>query len=244
MTDVPVLSLQAVTKKFGGLIAVDQLSFDVMEHEVFGLIGPNGSGKTTVLNLISGFLKLTTGIIELHRKRISGFSAAQTARIGISRTFQLIRMLPTMSVGENIAAFGVFGHRRYWGAELDYRIDQLLEKVALSGKKDQSVSELTYIDQKRVELARALIADPQLLLLDEWLSGLNSAEMQIGIELIQDIRREGRTIIFVEHYMDAVRSLCDRCVVMNSGIKIAEGTPETVLSDKEVISAYLGDDDA
>ena len=153
-------------------------------------------------------------------------------------------MLPSLTVLENVAAGGVFGHSRRWGGELDDYARDLLRRVGLQGAGDSPVSALTYIDQKRVELARALASDPKVLLLDEWLAGLNPTELRTGIALIEQLRAEGRTIIIVEHVMDAIRSLCDRCVVMNSGAKIAEGTPREVLADAEVIRAYLGDADA
>jgi ABC-type branched-subunit amino acid transport system ATPase component len=238
------LSIRNVSKNFGGLVAVDGMSFDVGEREVLGLIGPNGSGKTTMLNLISGALKPSSGQVALFGREISGRSPNRIARHGVARTFQLVRMLPGMTVLENVAAGGVFGHRRYWAAKLHRRAQYLVEQVGLSGKAEMPVAALTYIDQKRVELARALISDPKLLLLDEWLAGLNPSEMKIGIKLVSGLRFEGRTVVVVEHYMDAVRSLCDRCVVMNSGAKIAEGPPEEVLADAEVVRAYLGDDDA
>jgi len=137
----------------------------------------------------------------------------------------------------------VFGHSRRWGRELDDFARDLLQRVGLQCAGDASVATLTYIDQKRVELARALASEPKVLLLDEWLAGLNPTELRTGISLIEKIRAEGRTVIIVEHVMDAIRSLCDRCVVMNSGTKIAEGTPREVLADAEVIRAYLGDGD-
>lgn len=239
-----VLSLRGVTKRFGGLVAVNSMDFDVAEHEVVGLLGPNGSGKSTTLNLISGALPLTSGNISLWGNRISGLPAQAINHKGVSRTFQLVRLLPSMNVRENVVAGAVFGHRRRWGQDAQDHAEQLLEKVGLGGKGDMSLGQLTYIDTKRVELARTLASDPKVLLLDEWLAGLNPTELQIGITLIKSLRDEGRTIILVEHVMDAIRSLCDRCVVMAAGTKIAEGTPAQVLSDKEVIRAYLGDDDA
>jgi branched-chain amino acid transport system ATP-binding protein len=238
------LSIRNVTKNFGGLVAVDNMSFDIKEREVVGLIGPNGSGKTTMLNLISGELKPGSGHIRVFGWEISGRPAHRVARHGVARTFQLIRILRSMTVMENVAAGGVFGYRRYWGAKLNRRVKYLIQHVGLGGKEQMPVVALTYIDQKRVELARALISDPKLLLLDEWLAGLNPAEMKIGINLVSGLRYEGRTIVVVEHSMDAIRSLCDRCIVMNSGAKIAEGSPENALNDPEVVRAYLGDDDA
>jgi ABC-type branched-subunit amino acid transport system ATPase component len=238
------LRVERVTKRFGGLVAVDNMSFELSKNEVLGLIGPNGSGKTTMLNMISGALKPTAGAILLHGKDISAAPASEIATCGIARTFQIVRMLPSLTVLENVAAGGVFGHSRRWGRELDDYARDLLQRVGLRGVDDVSVAALTYIDQKRVELARALASDPKVVLLDEWLAGLNPTELRTGIALIEQIRADGRTIVIVEHVMDAIRSLCDRCVVMSSGVKIAEGTPRDVLADAEVIRAYLGDDDA
>lgn len=242
--DAPVLSLRGATKRFGGLVALNDLSFDVAEHEVLGLIGPNGSGKSTTLNLISGALRPTSGGISLRGTPIEHLAAQDIARRGIARTFQLVRLLPSMSVLENVKAGAVFGHRRRWGAEADAHAMRMLELVGLDRRAYAHIGELTYIDTKRVELARVLASEPKVLLLDEWLAGLNPTELEQGITLIRRLRDDGRTVILVEHVMDAIRSLCDRCVVMSSGAKIAEGTPDQVLSDPNVIRAYLGDDDA
>ncbi|MDP3084913.1 MAG: ABC transporter ATP-binding protein [Rubrivivax sp.] len=244
MRDRIVLDVQNVSKHFGGLRAVDQISFSVREHEVMGIIGPNGSGKTTMMNLISGALKPTSGDIYLDDHLISGRPARDIARAGVARTFQLVRVLPSLTVLENVMAGAVFGHKRLWGREARKYAQRQLERVGMSEAIGLPVSALTYIDEKRIELARALASDPEILLLDEWLAGLNPTELQTGIELIKSLRDDGRTVVIVEHVMDAIRSLCDRCVVMNSGAKIAQGTPEQALSDKEVIRAYLGDDHA
>lgn len=239
-----VLSVAGATKKFGGLVAVNEVSFDINEGELIGLIGPNGSGKTTLLNLISGALKPTSGNISLNGALISGQPAHRIAQQGISRTFQLVRVLPGLTARENVIAGAVFGNKRAWGEEAAVLAESLLEKVGLSDRGDSPTGAMTYIDQKRLELARALAGSPSVLLLDEWLAGLNPSELRIGISLIRDLRNEGLTIIMVEHVMDAIRSLCDRCVVMSSGVKIADGEVNAVLADPEVVRAYLGDADA
>jgi len=238
----PVLRVVGATRRFGGLVAVGEMHFDVAEHEVLGLIGPNGSGKTTMINLISGALRPSAGEILLQGRPIAGRRADRIAAAGIARTFQLVRILPGLTVLENVMAGAVFGHSRHWGAALERRAHALLAQVGLQGRAAAMPGELTYIDQKRMELARALAGDPRLLLLDEWLAGLNPTELQTGIALIRDLRGEGRTIILVEHVMHAIRSLCDRCVVMNSGRKIAEGPVAQVLQDAEVVRAYLGEE--
>ncbi len=238
------LSVSDARRVFGGLVAVNDVSFEVRQGELLGLIGPNGSGKTTMLNLISGALKPSAGEIRLDGTRISGLPAHAISRQGVARTFQLVRVLPSMNAEENVMAGAVFGHMRVWGSEAQKLARSMLDRVGLGNRAHTPVAAMTYIDQKRVELARALASNPRVLLLDEWLAGLNPSELKIGIGLIDELRSEGRTIIMVEHVMDAIRSLCDRCVVMNGGRKIAEGDVEQTLSDPEVVRAYLGDDDA
>ena len=239
-----VLSVKNVTKRFGGLVAVSDMTFDVAEHEMVGVIGPNGSGKTTMMNMISGAFAPTQGRIALKGREISNLPPQRISREGIGRTFQLVRLLPGLSVLENVMAGAVFGHRRRWGRDAEDFAHDLLDRVGLDAMSHAPISALTYIDQKRVELARTLAGEPEVLLLDEWLAGLNPTELETGIELIHALRDEGRTVVMVEHVMDAIRSLCDRCVVIASGEKIAEGSPDEVLGDREVIRAYLGDDDA
>ena len=239
-----VLSVKNVTKRFGGLVAVSHMTFDVAEHEMIGVIGPNGSGKTTMMNMISGAFKPTEGRITLKGREISGMPPQKISREGVGRTFQLVRLLPGLSVLENVMAGAVFGHRRRWGRDAEDFAHDLLDRVGLDAMSHAPVSALTYIDQKRVELARTLAGEPEVLLLDEWLAGLNPTELETGIELIHALRDEGRTVVMVEHVMDAIRSLCDTCVVMNSGAKIAEGDTAEVLANPEVVKAYLGEDHA
>ena len=244
MNSAPLLSVEKVRKAFGGLVAVNDVDFTVKQSELIGLIGPNGSGKTTMMNLISGALKPTSGTVRLAGEVISGMPAHKIAQRGVARTFQLVRILPSLSAIENVIAGAVFGHVRAWGDDAYREAEVLLERVGLGGRGNVPTGSMTYIDQKRLELARALASNPRLLLLDEWLAGLNPSELKIGIELIRDLREDGRTIIMVEHVMDAIRSLCDRCVVMSSGVKIADGSVHDVLSQPEVVSAYLGTEDA
>ena len=239
-----ILAVEDLRKAFGGLVAVNDVSFNVKDGELLGLIGPNGSGKTTMLNLVSGALKPSSGKIILDGNQIEGQPAYKIARLGVARTFQLVRILPSLTAAQNVVAGGVFGHLKTWGDEANEMARILLERVGLADSIDVPTSAMTYIDQKRLELARALASNPRILLLDEWLAGLNPSELKIGIDLIRNLRNDGTTIIMVEHVMDAIRSLCDRCVVMSSGIKIADGDVREVLSDPEVVRAYLGDDHA
>ena len=238
------LEVQGLRKAFGGLVAVDDLSFSINRGELIGLIGPNGSGKTTVLNLISGALSADAGAIRFKERDLVRVSAHRIARLGVARTFQLVRVLESMPVIENVMVALAFRRNPLTGMQAEHAAVALLARVGLADKAALPAGQLTYIDQKRLELARALALEPDLLLLDEWLAGLNPTELGEGIALIRSLRDTGLTIILVEHVMDAIRSLCDRCIVMNVGRKIAEGPPASVLADREVVRAYLGDADA
>ncbi len=244
MTIGPLLAIRGLRKSFGGLQAVHGFDLDVPEGSIVGLIGPNGSGKTTVLNLVTGEIAPDGGTVQLDGREMIGLPAFRVCRARIARTFQLVRILPGMTTRENVLIGRLFGAAPTTPRHAGREIDALLDRVGLADRADQAGAQLTYIDQKRVELARALATQPRLLLLDEWLAGLNPAELQIGIELIRRIRGEGVAIVMIEHVMEAIRALCDHVVVMSAGGLIASGAPDAVLHDPEVARVYLGDDDA
>ena len=240
----PLLEVNDLSRRFGGLKAVEGLSLHVGKGEIVGLLGPNGSGKTTALNLISGALQPDRGSVKLDGHETAGASNFKVARLGIARTYQLVRLFKTMSVLENVVAGMSFTHERRFGAEANTDASELLERVGLAARASQRAEDLTYIDQKRLELARCLASRPRVLLLDEWLAGLNPTELLQAIELVRSLKHDGVSILMVEHVLEAVRSLCDHCVVMNAGQRIATGPAATVLADPEVVRAYLGDDHA
>lgn len=239
-----LLDVRELSKTFGGLRAVDALSFCVQAGETVGLIGPNGSGKTTVLNLLTAAFARDTGRVLFDGNDLGRAAAYQVCRAGIARTFQLVRPLRGMSVAQNVLVGRIYGRAAEPLTAARSKVTELLGMVGLEGRAEQPIDALTYIDQKRVELARALASEPKLLLLDEWLAGLNPTELEAGIDLVRSLKGRGLAIILVEHVMHAVRSLCDRCIVLNAGRQIAEGPPDAVLADAEVKRAYLGDEHA
>jgi branched-chain amino acid transport system ATP-binding protein len=244
MAGEPLLSVRGLRKAFGGLVAVRDVSFDIPKGAIIGLIGPNGSGKTTVLNLITAEFPADAGTVLLDGQELLGKQSFEVCRARIARTFQLVRVLPHMTTRENVMLGRMFGAEPVPPAQAGRDADDLLKRVGMAAQARLHASQLTYIDQKRIELARALATHPKLLLLDEWLAGLNPTELRIGIDLIRQIRGEGVTIVMIEHVMEAIRALCEHVVVLNAGEKIAEGTAQAVLSDKQVMHAYLGVDDA
>jgi branched-chain amino acid transport system ATP-binding protein len=237
-----LLSVTGLRKAFGGLVAVRDMSFEIRRGSIAGLIGPNGSGKTTVLNLITAEFPADAGSIRFRGEELSGRRSFEICRARIARTFQLVRVLPGMTALENVMLGRMFGADPASPTIAAHDAERLIARVGLGNQAHLYGSQLTYIDQKRVELARALATHPDLLLLDEWLAGLNPTELQVGIELIRQIKQDGVTIVMIEHVMEAIRALCDTCIVMNAGEKIAEGTPASVLSNRQVMQAYLGTD--
>lgn len=237
----PLLELRSVSHRFGGLQAVRGLNLVVESGEVLALLGPNGSGKTTALNLISGALACQSGDLLLQGRRITGLPAHRRARLGIARSFQLVRLLGAMTCSENVEAGMAFTSSRLFGPRARRQAQGWLEQMGLAAQADTPAAQLTYIDQKRLELARALAQQPRLLLLDEWLAGLNPSELQTGIGLLRGLSERGLTLILVEHVMSAVHALCQRTVVMQEGRKIADGPTASVLRDPQVVLAYLGD---
>lgn len=236
MTDL--LRFEGVTKNFGGLTAVNNLSLTISRGEIVGLIGPNGSGKTTVFNLISGFYKPTSGKIIYKDENISGKPPHKICEMGIGRTFQIVRSFNDLTVLDNVLVGAVIR-----GRSLDEGTSKALEVLKLTGLFDKRYSlarSLTLELRKRLEVTRALATDPELLLLDEVMAGLNSKEIDDALELIREIRKMGVTIIVVDHVMKAVLPISERVVVLDHGEKIAEGTPKDVSNMERVITAYLG----
>ncbi|NIN94842.1 MAG: ATP-binding cassette domain-containing protein [Anaerolineae bacterium] len=239
---MPILEGEGVTKHFGGLAAVANVDFNVNQGEVVGLIGPNGAGKTTLFNLISGALVPKEGAIRFNGQDITGTSPHKICRMGLARTFQSVRVFPNMTTFENVLLGSVFGRSTGMSsADAARGATDSLEFVGLSAVRGTPAGGLTLANQKRVEVARALATEPELLLLDELMAGLNHTEIAEALELVARIRDQGTTIFMIEHVMKAIMSACDRIMVLHHGEKIAEGTPQEIASSKTVIEVYLGE---
>lgn len=235
------LKVDGLHKSFGGLMAIRNVGLEVQQGEIIGLIGPNGSGKTTLLNLITGFLVPDSGRIEFRGHPVTGISRFRMSQKGIARTFQLTKAFLEFTALQNVMVGRAYGHQpaRNLTVAADESL-QILEQVGLLDKANIVAKNLTLMQRKRLELARALAARPTMLLLDEMMAGLNPAETEDAMNLIRGIRDSGMTLIVVEHIIKAILGLSDRIVVLNMGEKIADGEPAAVCNDQHVIECYLG----
>ena len=243
MDTANLLELKGVTKRFGGVAALNGVTISVTQGEILGVIGPNGAGKTTLLNCISGVYRPDAGEIWWRGSSITGMRPHRVARLGIGRTFQIVKPFGSMTVRENAAVGALFGsgEARRGPKEAFKDADRVLELVGLRAKADLEVTSLTIPDRKRLEVARAVATQPKLLLLDEVMAGLNSVEVDEALEMVRAVHTTGVTVVLIEHVMRVIVGVCTRAIVLDFGQVLAEGAPEVVLRDERVIQAYLGE---
>ena len=233
---------EGVIKRFGGMIAVNNVSFDLRRGEILGLIGPNGAGKTTLFNCISGFLSADEGTITFGDTKISKLSPDKICLLGLARTFQAAMNFPDMSLRENVRMSALFGQKGMTYAEAEQLTDDTMAFVGLEKYARMNVPDMPLALQKRLEIARALATNPSVLLLDEMMAGLNPAEVDGAMDLVCKIRDSGITVLMIEHVMKAIMAICDRIIVLHHGELIAEGTPDEIANNEQVIEIYLGEE--
>jgi branched-chain amino acid transport system ATP-binding protein len=239
---MPILEAKAVTRYFGGLVAVFDMDFQVNQGEILGLIGPNGAGKTTLFNLISSALSPKSGSITFKGREIVGRKPHEICRMGVARTYQTVKVFRNMSTLNNVLLGACFGRQdRISVTDAEREARTLLEFVELAGDAETPAKDLTLASQKRLEVARALATRPEVLLLDEMMEGLNPSEVSRAMSLVKRIRGQGITVIMIEHVMKAIMSMCDRIIVLHHGAKIAEGTPQEISANQQVIKVYFGE---
>jgi branched-chain amino acid transport system ATP-binding protein len=237
--ETPILSIFGITKRFGGLVAVSNLSFDLQPGEIVGLMGPNGAGKTTVLNMIAGEYKPEGGTIKFKGRNVTGLPAHKICHLGVARTYQIPQPFTNLTVLQNIVVSARFG-ANLGKAAAEREAARLLEITELTDRKDMLAKDLLVVTLKRLELARILASKPTLVLLDEVAAGLTEAEIPRLLGILKKVHDMGITILLIEHVMKVMMEAVDRIVVLNEGAKIAEGTPKEIMENKKVIEAYFG----